>query len=98
MLRKIVLGVCVGLLTGGTLISCHRKGALPGDRCETNEDCEAPLVCSNSAPESGPLGVCVYPEAIPDASVVQPDVFVPPDVHRDVTVPLDVPPDVLHGC
>lgn len=47
------------------------RGTLPGDRCETTADCDPPLVCSNllADPDAGVKGICVLPEAIPDAAV-----------------------------
>ncbi len=39
-----------------------------GDRCTRTTSCTPPLVCSNrDAPAE--LGICVYPEALPDAAV-----------------------------
>jgi len=44
---------------------------LAGDRCLTLEDCDPPFVCSNRDLPAGSRGVCVSPEALPDAAVTQ---------------------------
>ncbi|MFH2008985.1 MAG: hypothetical protein ABI333_20515 [bacterium] len=44
------------------------RGTLPGDRCTSAADCDQPLVCSGDA-DAGTLGICVQPEALPDAAV-----------------------------
>ena len=54
--------LCSALVTG-----C--KGTLPGDRCDAPEDCDPPLVCSNVNEPAGTRGICVSPEAVPDAAV-----------------------------
>jgi hypothetical protein len=51
------------------LAACDKT--LPGDRCLTLEDCDPPLVCSNRDLPEGSRGVCVPPEALPDAAVTQ---------------------------
>lgn len=51
------------------LPACDDKGTRAGDRCDTSSDCRPPLVCSNRFAEPGVLGVCVYPDAVPDAAV-----------------------------
>jgi hypothetical protein len=38
-----------------------------GARCTRTNDCTPPLVCSNRDATDGTLGICVYPEALPDA-------------------------------
>jgi hypothetical protein len=59
------LTLIVGI--GVTLTGCdHDQGSLPGDRCDDPTDCDPPLVCSNKNEPAGTLGICVYPEAVPD--------------------------------
>ncbi|MDY0003883.1 MAG: hypothetical protein RBU30_21475 [Polyangia bacterium] len=61
-LASIVLGLSLGATLG-----CQES--LPGDRCTTKEDCEPPLVCSSRDLPAGSKGVCVLPEALPDAAI-----------------------------
>ena len=59
---------CLAMLALG-LAAC--QGTLAGDRCETSADCDPPLLCSNLSedPDAGIHGICVLPEAVPDAAV-----------------------------
>lgn len=65
-MRSLIVLLLV-LLSG--LAAC--RGTLAGDRCETSADCDPPLLCSNQNedPDAGIHGICVLPEAVPDAAV-----------------------------
>ena len=67
-LRRLLL---LGLL--GLALGCACNESLPGDRCESSTDCDPPLLCSNETAPEGTQGVCVLPEAVPDAAVDVPD-------------------------
>ena len=57
----------------GLALACACNGSLAGDRCETSDDCDPPLLCSNETAPEGTLGICVLPEAVPDAAVPELD-------------------------
>jgi hypothetical protein len=61
------------------LLSCEKPNYGMGDRCTTLEDCDKHLVCSNRDLPDGSLGICVLPEALPDAAIPVPDAAVAAD-------------------
>ena len=64
-----VKGVVALFFVASLATACGQdKGSQPGDRCREPGDCDAPLVCSNANDPPGTLGICVYPEAVPDAA------------------------------
>ncbi len=84
MLRRIFLVLWIGGLALWALPGCREDGALAGDRCVNDEDCKPPLVCTTSADPEATMGICVFPEALPDASVGrdaarEPDAATTPD-------------------
>ena len=54
---------------GLTAAACDDPNQNVGARCTTISDCTPPLVCSNRDATDLSLGICVYPEALPDAAV-----------------------------
>lgn len=56
-------------LAGLPLAGCDDPNHDVGARCTHTGDCTPPLLCSNRDATDGTLGVCVYPEALPDAAV-----------------------------
>ncbi len=61
----------------GAAAACDDPIDNVGDRCTRTSSCTPPLICSNrDAPDE--LGICVYPEALPDAAVT-PDASTTPD-------------------
>jgi hypothetical protein len=85
--------LCLGLL----LPACKQG---EGDRCEVDNDCEAPLKCENvtETKTQGPSGRCgtgATPTPTADAAVdANRQEAAAPDAARDATAP-DVAPDVL---
>ena len=71
-LRRLLLLTSLGLA-----LACACNETLPGDRCESSADCDPPLLCSNETAPAGTLGICVHPEAVPDAAI--PEVDAAPD-------------------
>ncbi len=63
----IVLAVALGAVT---LSACEDPNDDVGARCTTVEDCTPPLICSNRDATDLSAGICVYPEALPDASEI----------------------------
>ena len=83
ILGRILLMLLIGLAPG-----CACNGSMAGDRCETPADCDPPLLCSNETAPEGTLGICVLPEAVPDAAVPEPDA----EVTIDAEVTMDASP------
>ena len=70
-MKTVASILCVLTLTCGLgLAGCGDPNRNAGDRCTTADRCEPPLICSNrDAPEE--QGICVWPEALPDAAMSQ---------------------------
>jgi hypothetical protein len=66
----IVLAAAAGLL------ACEKPNYGMGERCTVPGDCDLHLVCSNRDLPDGALGICVLPEALPDAAIPEPDAAV----------------------
>ncbi len=69
MLRRMFLVPWIVGLALWPLPACHEDGALAGDRCVNDKDCKPPLVCTTSSDPEATMGICVLPEALPDAAV-----------------------------
>ncbi len=50
------------------LTACDDPNHAVGSRCTIIDDCTPPLICSNRDATDLSTGICVYPEALPDAS------------------------------
>jgi len=66
-LVAIVAIVAIALTTALAVAACDDPNRNVGARCTHTDDCTPPLVCSNRDATDGTLGICVYPEALPDA-------------------------------
>ncbi len=65
----LALTVTLGAV-GGIPAGCGDPNQDAGERCTVTTDCDPPLVCSNrDHPQQ--QGICVWPEALPDAAVSQ---------------------------
>lgn len=62
----LAISLLVGLL--GLCTRCSDPNRDIGARCFTAADCDPALICSNRD-QPDELGVCVLPEALPDAAV-----------------------------
>jgi hypothetical protein len=65
----LALTVAIGV-AGGIAAGCGDPNQGAGERCTVTTDCDPPLVCSNRD-HSEQQGICVWPEALPDAAVSQ---------------------------
>jgi hypothetical protein len=79
-MTRLLLTIPVLLATVATVLTlaCSDPNHGVGDRCRTAGECDLPLTCSNRDLPDGSLGICVYPEALPDAALPQPDASIIP--------------------
>lgn len=69
MKRIVAIAAIAAIALTSTLAAtaCDDPNRDVGARCTRTDDCTPPLVCSNRDATDDTLGICVYPEALPDA-------------------------------
>ena len=71
IIQRLALASLLALCTAAPgAAACDDPNRDVGARCTQTTDCTPPLVCSNRDATDIALGICVYPEALPDAAVV----------------------------
>ncbi len=64
----LTLTLTLAIAFGGlALTACDDPNHDVGSRCTIIDDCTPPLICSNRDATDLSGGICVYPEALPDA-------------------------------
>jgi hypothetical protein len=69
-MRRIILWLALPIAIGAIAVTaCDDPNSDVGARCTVTHDCTPPLICSNRDATDLSGGICVYPEALPDASL-----------------------------